>query len=96
MYFLLINSSFSHLSFKFPYAFKLKNKNIFVIHQLGISICDNDFKEIIRNEEIFPDSERITTDEVLSKVTSIFADDQYIFLIMKDFLNKKHLIQLQV
>ena len=81
---LLINFSFSYLEFKFPYAFKLKNKNIFVIHQLGVSICNNNFTEIISEEVTFSNSEKIATDEALSKVTSVSADGYYIICLIND------------
>ena len=43
IFILSFDFSFSYLEFKFPYAYKLENKNIFVIHQLGVSICNKNF-----------------------------------------------------
>ena len=43
----LINSSCPYLIFNYPYAFKLNNRNIFVIHELGITICDETFTSSI-------------------------------------------------
>ena len=81
IFIVLINSSFSHLAFKFPHAFKLNNKNIFVIHQLGATVCDETFTESIDRVLTFSESEKITTDQALSKVTSVIADDYVICLI---------------
>ena len=78
---ILINSSFSYLAFKYPYAFKLNNKNIFVIHQLGVTICNHNFTESISRVVTFSETEKITTDEALSKVTSIYEDNYIICLI---------------
>ena len=77
----LINSSFTYLSFKFPYALKLKNKNILVIHKLGVTICDKTFMEIISTTVTFTESEKIKTEAALSKVASVFVDDYIICLI---------------
>ena len=83
IFIMLIYSSFSDLSFKYPYAFKLYNKKIFVIHQLGITICNNFFTEGT-NILIFSESEKIKTNEALSKVTSVFAND-YIICLINDY-----------
>ena len=77
----LIDSVSSYLAFKFPYAFKLNNKNIFVIHQLGVTLCDDTFTESIDRVITFSESEKIKTDEALSKVTSVIANDYVICLI---------------
>ena len=77
----LIKTTLSYLSFRFPYAFKLNNKNIFVINQLGVHICNSNFTNIINQAVTFSDSEQITTDEALSKVTSIYEDNYIICLI---------------
>ena len=83
IFIVLINSSFSHLAFKFPHAFKLNNKNIFVIHQLGATVCDETFTESIDRVLTFSESEKITTDQALSKVTSVLADD-YVICLLND------------
>ena len=80
----LINSSFSYLSFKYPYAFKLSNKNIFVIHELGISICDKTFTRIIFNATKFSEQEKIKSNAALSKVTSIFCETYFIICLIND------------
>ena len=87
----LINSSFSYLAFNFPHAFKLDNKNIFVIHQLGITICDETFTESIKRVITFSESEQIKTDASLSRVTSIKAEN-YVICLINDkiyFFNKE-------
>ena len=83
LFILLINSSLSYLAFKFPYAFKLNNKNIFVIHSLGITICDETFTETIKRVLTFSDSEKITTDRALSKIASV-QEDEYIICLIND------------
>ena len=75
---ILINSSFSYLAFKYPYAFKLNNKNIFVIHELGITIADKTFTETIDRVITFEESEKINSDSSLSKLASVIADDYVI------------------
>ena len=77
----LIKATLSYLSFKFPFAFKLNNKNIFVINQLGVHICNHDYTKVINQVVTFSDSEKITTDEALSKVSSIYEDNYIICLI---------------
>ena len=83
IFIILLNFSFSYLSFQYPYAFKLSNKNIFVIHQSGVAVCNPDFTEILSEQVSFSDSEKINTDESLSKITSVSGDD-YIICIIND------------
>jgi len=66
---------------QFPYAFKLNNKNILVIHQLGVTICDETFTESIKRVVTFSESEKITTDAALSRIASVKADNFIICLI---------------
>ena len=77
----LLNSSCSYLAFKYPYAIKLNNKNIFVIHELGITICDETFTESIDRVVTFSESEQINSDTALSKVTSVITSDYVLCLI---------------
>ena len=81
---LIINiskSSEAFLYFNYPYAFKIKDKNIFVIHQDGITICDPTLKRIIRNETIFEGTDKINSDASLSKVTTLYENGYIICLI---------------
>ena len=80
----LINSSLSYLSFKYPYAFKLSSKNIFVIHELGISICDETFNRIIFNATKFTEQEKIKSNAALSKVASVFCESYYIICLINN------------
>ena len=82
---ILINSSFSYLAFKYPVVGTLNNKNIFVIHQLGVTICNHDFTESISRVVTFSETEKITTDEALSKVNSVIADN-YIICLINDII----------
>ena len=79
----LINSSISYPSFKYPYAFKLSNNKIFVIHQLGISICDETFTSASL-VETFSEADKIKSNAALSKVTSIFCQSYYIICLIND------------
>ena len=81
IFIILIKFSSSYLAFQFPYAFKLNNRNILVIHQLGVTICDETFTESIKRVVTFSDSEKITNDTSLSKVSSVKADEYVICLI---------------
>ena len=84
IFILSIDFSFSYLEFKFPYAFKLENKNIFVIHQLGVSICNKNYTEIISNQVTFSNSEKIATDEALSKIALVSAQGYYLICLISD------------
>ena len=82
----LINCSFSYLVFNYSYSFKLYTKNIFVIHQLGVSLVNDNFTEIISNEVVFNESDQINSEEDLSKVESVIGESHIICLIKKKFL----------
>ena len=82
----LINSSFSYLVFNYSTSFKLYTTNIFVIHQLGVSLCNDNFTEIISNEVVFNESDRINSEEDLSKVESVIGERHIICLIKKKIL----------
>ena len=77
----LINSSLSYLAFKYAYAFKMTNKDIFVIHQLGVTISDETFTISKGRVLTFSESEQIKTDQSLSKINSVIADKYIICLI---------------
>ena len=53
----LINAT---ISFSYPKAATLKNGNIFVIHQYGVSICDSSCSEIIADVITFSTDEQIS------------------------------------
>ena len=88
-FFLLIinisKSSQAFLYFNYPYAFTIKDRNIFVIHQDGITICDPTLKRIIRNETVFESSEKINNDDSLSKVTTLY-ENGYIICLINDYI----------
>ena len=88
LFLIIINKSKlseTFLSFKYPYAFTIKDRNIFVIHQEGVTICDPTFKTIIRNEIIFKEEEKINSDESLSKITSLY-ENGYIICLINDYI----------
>ena len=70
--FILINISNSYLSFNFPYSLVLANENILVIHQKGITICNQHLNKVITNVKTFSEDEEIKTEASLSKVTTAF------------------------
>ena len=70
--------SISTISFSYPKAVTLKNGNIFVIHQYGVSICNSSFSEIIKDVFTFSTDEQISNEDYLSKVTIAQFDDGFI------------------
>ena len=82
---ILLNYSInSYPYFSFPTAIALNNKNIFVIHETGITICDKTFKNIIKNVYNFTTEEQISTEEKLSKILIKNFDDGYIISVIID------------
>ena len=81
--FILIGFSKSLLSFNFPYGLTLSNGNIFIIHQKGVTICDNHLSTIILNVITFSEDEEIKTEDSLSKITTAF-EYGYIISIIND------------
>jgi len=76
-----INSSFSYLIFNYSNSYKLHTSNIFIIHQLGVSICSENLTEIISEPVVFDESERIETEEDLAKVETVIGESNIICLI---------------
>ena len=64
---ILIKISKSVLSFNFPNSLTLSNGNIFIIHQKGVTICNNHLTTIILNVIAFPEDEEINNEASLSK-----------------------------
>ena len=83
IYFCLITKIKSFLKFKYPYSFILSNKNIFIIHQSGITICNEYLTEEIDNVIIFTEEEDKITEQSLSKITHTFQWG-YIICIIND------------
>ena len=80
-----LNFSFSHLSFKYPYSIKLSNGKIFVIHQNGATICNENFTEIIDDTYYFNETQKIKTDEEFSKIESV-SGGGHIIVIIHDYI----------
>ena len=76
----------SYLYFLFPTAIELKNKDILVIHKLGVTVCSQTFKQIKKNVYEFASEEQISSEEKLSKISIAKFDDGYIFSIIIDKL----------
>ena len=70
------------LSFKYSNAITLKNGNIFVIHETGISICDPSFSRIIKNVTVFASGDRISSANYLSKVSISQFKEGYIVSVI--------------
>ena len=66
-----------------PTAISLSNGNLFIIHQTGIDICDNNLN-YISTSLTFSDEKQITTDN-LSKVVISKFDDGYIICIINGY-----------
>ena len=79
----LIENVNSKIYFTFPYAITLSNKNIFIVHQLGVDVVDPSFTQILKRVIIFSEDEKISTENELSKV-DIKYKNQYIIALIKD------------
>ena len=82
MPFLLVISKISSLYFAHPNAITLKNKNIFIVHKYGITICDVNFTTIIKNVTYFNPDEELDKEEDIFKVSISEFDDGYIVCII--------------
>ena len=74
----------SNINFIYPNSVTLNNKNIFVIHRYGVSICNSFCSRIIKEVLTFSISEEISTEDKLSKVTISQFDDGSIICIIID------------
>ena len=72
----------STLSFKYPTAITLKNGNIFIIHETGISICDPTFSIIRKNVTVFSSGNKISSANYLSKVSVSQFNEGYIVSVI--------------
>ena len=84
-----ISKSFS-LHFTYPNAITLKNKNIFIIHKDGITICDANFTTIIKNIITFSSTEKLLENDLHMISLSQF-DDGYIICII---INKLYIFDI--
>ena len=73
----------AYLYFSFPTAIELKNKDILVVHQFGVTVCDPTFKRIKKNVYDFSlEEEQISNEDKLSRVSFAKFNDGYIFSII--------------
>ena len=72
-------SSIKTLSFKYPTAFSLKNGNIFVIHSLGIDICDSDYTT---NTNIIKFSNALLETDLQRMSMSKYSNGEFIIFII--------------
>ena len=86
--FLTFISKISSLYFAYPNSITLKNGNILIVHQDGITICDSSFNEIIKNVTFFT-SKKLDNEEDLFKVIIDQFDDGYVFCFI---FNKIYII----
>ena len=83
IYLIIIHQIISYLNFTYPQSILLSNQNIFIIHKLGISICDPSYSRIINNLTNFEENEM--TEQILSKV-ALVSDNGYIFCIINEYI----------
>ena len=76
-----IISTNSKLAFKYPTSIALENKNIFVIEENGIYICDPNLNEKVKTIITFSETEKISSPEKLSTVILIRTNYFLISLI---------------
>ena len=76
----------STLYFPYPTATTLNNGNIFIIYKYGVVICDKNITNVIKYSYNFTESEEISTEAKLSKVSISKFDDGYIVSIIIDKL----------
>ena len=88
IFFLLYDFVYNaYLYFSFPTAIELKNKDILVVHQFGVTVCDSTFKHIKKTVYDFSlEEEQISDEDKLSRVSFAKFDDGYIFSIIIDKL----------
>ena len=85
----LSKSAETFLSFKYPYAITIKDEKILVIHQDGVTICNPNLTSVIKQEITFEGTEKINTEESLSKVTTLYEKqygDEYIIALINDYI----------
>ena len=75
--FLIISSTNSALYFSFPTAIALGDKNIFIIHQTGVTICDPKLTTIKKNVIDFASNEQIS-ESTLSTISIAQFSNGYI------------------
>ena len=83
IYIIIIKQIISYLNFTYPQSILLNNQNIFIIHKLGISICDPSYSKIINNLTNFEENEM--TEQILSKIAYV-SDYGYIFCIVNEYI----------
>ena len=71
----------SKLAFNYPTSIALENKNIFVIEENGIYICDPNLNEKLKTIKTFSETEKISSPEKLSTVILIRTNYFLISLI---------------
>ena len=76
-----IISTDSKLAFNYPTSIALENKNIFVIEENGIYICDPNLNEKLKTIKTFSETEKISSPEKLSTVILIRTNYFLISLI---------------
>ena len=75
---LKIYESNSELNFKYPTSISLYNKNILVIEEKGIYVCDPELNTIIKEIQIFSENEKISS---LNKLSTVILIKQQSFII---------------
>jgi hypothetical protein len=78
----LIPSIQAALSFKYPTAFTLNNGKIFVIHSLGIDICDSKYTT---STNILTFSQRMTKSQLSTISISKYSTGEFLLFIINKF-----------
>ena len=86
--FLSFTSKITSLYFAYSSAITLNNGNIFIVHKDGITICDANYKTIIKNVTTFS-SKKLNNEEDLYKLTIEQFNDGYVFCFL---FNKIYII----
>jgi len=78
----LIPSIKATLSFKYPIAFTLNNGNIFIIHSLGIDICDSKYTT---STNILTFSQGMTKSQLSTISISKYSTGEILIFIINKF-----------
>ena len=79
----ILPQSLSVLSFIYPQSTTLKNKNILVVEEKGIYICDPSFSNVIEIVHTFSEEDKITSQSKLSK--TLIKKSSFVILILTNY-----------
>jgi hypothetical protein len=79
----ILPQSLSVLSFIYPQSTTLKNKNILVVEEKGIYICNPSFSNVIEIVHTFSEEDKITSQSKLSK--TLIKKSSFVILILTNY-----------